>query len=179
MIDITPDPRAALEIPRYHTWRIIRSQTVGEHSAQIMRIMLTIWPRCPRRLLIYAVYHDMGEMAGDIPYPFKKNYPELNTGMKKAELEIRNLQRESCGVPPDVALSATEQKFFKLCEYIEMWEYGLAELNMGNEYAKLIAIRMLNEIHKMMPFGEIPDHPGVAQAIGRYMEARTAMEGER
>lgn len=176
VIDITPDPRAALEIVRYHTWRVIRPQTVGEHSAQIMRIMLTVWPRCPRRLLIHAVAHDMDEMVGDIPYPFKKNFPELDEGMRKAGYEIRRRQREACGIPPDVALSGHEQRFFKLCEYIEMWEYGIAEKNMGNRYADVVVERMQTEIRRKMPFEEIPDHPGIPAALTKYIQSRIDME---
>lgn len=175
-VDLTDDPRAALEIARYHTWRCIRRQSVGEHSAQIARIMLTVWPRCPRRLLIHAIGHDMDEMVGDIPYPFKKNFPELASGMKKASFEIRRRQRETCGIPPDVVLSAHEQRFFKLCEYIEMWEFGISEQQMGNEYAKLVTERMMAEIRRQMPFEEMPDHPGVPLAITKYIQARLEME---
>lgn len=175
MIDITDDPRAALEIRRYHTWKVTHHQSVGEHTCQIMRIMLTIWPRCPRRLLVYAVTHDMGEMCGDIPYPFKKMFPELKSGMLKAESELRMRQRETVGIPPSVSLSAQEQKFFKICEYIEMMEYGISEINMGNRYGDLIVQRMRDELSRAK-MDEVIDHPGIPRAIEEYVSKRIQLE---
>lgn len=175
MIDLTSDPRAALEIRRFHTWRTIQSQSVGEHSAQIARIMLTVWPRCPRRLLIHAVTHDMGEMCGDVAYPFKKMFPEIADGMAKAEHEVRMRQRDRVGTPPLLPLSAPEKKFFKICEYIEMMEFGFAEYNLGNKYGAIIVARMREELRGLI-MEEVQDHPGIPRAIEEYVSRRLAFE---
>lgn len=176
MINMTDDPRAALEIKRYHTWRTHHVQSVGEHSVQIMRILLTVWPACPRRLLIHAVTHDMGEMGGDIAYPFKKKFPPLKIEMDKVENFVKqSMSQSSVGSPEEVRLSPHEKKVFKLCEHIEMWEFGLCEMNMGNRYGELIADRMMKEI-AATELEESNEHPGIPAAVHRYIAGRLLME---
>ena len=143
MIDLTYDPRAALEITRYHTWRRMRDQSVGEHSCQIQRIMLCIRPDTPRKLLVYAIFHDIGEPCGDIPYPFKKNNPNLKREHRLVEGGVVVRMQDEHGVPNRPVLTEQEEDFFKMCENIEMWEYGVTEVNMGNQYAVLVAERMI------------------------------------
>lgn len=181
--DITYDPRVAGEIRRYHTWSVLRDQSVGEHSWQIMRILLTVWPRCPRRVLIHAVGHDMGEMGGDIAYPFKNLFPDLKSLTSQVENYVATKQDEKCGRPEIPSLSPYEKIVFKLCEYVEMWEYGLHEMNMGNRYATIIVERMVGEIGnallRLEEFGDnqfAREHPGIPQAVRRYMQHRINME---
>jgi hypothetical protein len=183
MFDITYDPRVSGEIRRYHTWSVLRDQSVGEHTWQIMRILLTVWPRCPRRVLVYAVGHDMGEMGGDIAYPFKSLFPELKSLTSQVESYVATKQAETCGRPEIPTISSYEQTVFKLCEYVEMWEYGLHEMNMGNRYATTIVDRMMIEIRnalvKLEEFSDTQfarEHPGIPQAIRRYMQQRINME---
>lgn len=183
MLDLTYDPRASGEITRYHTWSVLRQQSVGEHSWQILRVMLTVWPRAPRRLLVHAVTHDMPEMAGDISYPFKVLFPELRAAITKAENHVVHEQTKN-GRPEEVVLSPYEKLVFKLCEWIEMWEYGLHEINLGNKYAEIICRRMMAEIgpalHKLeTELHETQDarqHPGIPQAAHRYILQRMKME---
>lgn len=177
MIDITHDPRAAGEITRYHTWRRTRDQSVGEHSWQVMRIMLTVWPGLPRRLLVHAVWHDVGEMAGDIPWPFKARVPGLGDAMRQAELQIKANMARAWGCLPLVTLSEYEQRFFKCCENLEMWEWGLAEGNRGNRYALLVSQRMLWAVAAIYETLEPRDgHPDVRPAIRRYVDTRGRQE---
>lgn len=173
MIDITHDPRASGEVLRYHTWRMNRYQTVGLHTWQVLRIMLTVWPDCPRNLLVHAVTHDMGEMAGDIPYPFKKRVPGLKETMDAAEDMVRSDMQLNFGMPPVVHLTELQSKFFKICENIEMWEEGLVEMHMGNHYATLIAERMLDSVIKLIK--EIDDNQ-LVDAISNYISVRMKQE---
>jgi len=187
VIDITYDPRVAGEIRRYHTWSVVNHQTVGCHTWQIMRILLTVWPRCPRRLLIYAVIHDMTEMGGDIPYPFKAMFPDLKSIMLHVDNHVIREQMKF-GRPETVILSPYETLVFKLCEWIEMWEYGLHEMNMGNRYAAKIAERMYREIWnglcrlesvEMTTTQDAQQHPGIGVAIREYVKKRAEIEGTR
>jgi 5'-deoxynucleotidase YfbR-like HD superfamily hydrolase len=185
-MDLTGDPRAAGEIRRYHTWAIHNEQSVGEHTWQVMRIILTVWPSCPRHVLVYTVKHDMGEMAGDIPYPFKIRVPELRAGMDKAENMVDKLQREGLGAPLlKHPLTPFERLAFKLCENLEMWEHGWREYNMGNRYALLITERMqaavatnIELLEEMKENKEYRDHAGLLPAVKLYMRLRTQMESD-
>ena len=156
----TLDPRSAYRVKRYHTWDVIHQQTSGEHSAQVWRILKAIWPDAPAHVLEHAMTHDIGEkVAGDPPYPVKASDPELKARLDALE-EAGHLQM--ClpwHFPPPVKLAPLEQTIFKLAEYIEMWEYGLDELTLGNRGARLVCDRMMNAIEKKLEelgWDEIP-----------------------
>ena len=150
-MNLVEDPRAVGEARRYHTWAIHRDQSVGEHTWQVMRILLTVWPLAPRNVIVHALMHDGGEMSGDIQYPFKRLFPELRAGADKAEDYVRNLQRKSLGAPEAKPLSVFEKLVFKACDNLEMWEMGMREVNMGNNYAKIICTRMMRALVKKSP----------------------------
>lgn len=179
-MNLAEDPRAGLEISRYHSWAVHRTQSTGEHSAQIMRILLSIWPDCPRRMLVHAVTHDIGEMAGDIQWPYKQKVPGLKELADRAEHMVREEMREAFPMPPIVALSDYEERVFKICEYLEMWEYGLREANMGNKYAHAISMRMLLAAGELLDTLSVGNtgFPDVRPAIKSYVDTRTKWELE-
>jgi hypothetical protein len=174
IINIEEDPRHAGQITRYHTWPVHRAQSVGEHTWQIQRIMLTIWPDCPRHLLVHCTVHDVGEMAGDLPWPAKRNDPVLKERMTVAELRQHRRMTARWGLPAPVKLSEMEQDFFKMCEYIEMWEFGLMEQSMGNRYGTIVATRM--QIAAATLVGKMP--PDIQQAARAYCDIREEQESE-
>lgn len=178
MMNLAEDPRAGLELVRYHSWAVHKSQTVGEHSCQIMRILLTVWPDCPRRMLVHAVTHDMGEMAGDAQYPYKQKVPGMKAAHDLAETMVLQEMRETMGTPPSVVLTMYEKFVFKAIEYLEMWEFGLRECNMGNKYGQIIAMRCLQKLGLMLPeFEKIRgDSPDVQPAIKQYVDKRMKWE---
>lgn len=183
-INLVSDPRAAGEVMRYSTWRTVRRQTVAEHTWQVLRILLTIWPAAPRNVLTYAVVHDMGEMAGDIQYPFKNMFPELRAGAEKAENYVQHMQRRDIGIPEvKHPLSPFEKQVFKLCDNLEMWEFGLVERNMGNVYGNVIVERMasavaqnLQNLQDMETIKQYQDNIEIISAVHRYMNNRTEAE---
>jgi 5'-deoxynucleotidase YfbR-like HD superfamily hydrolase len=182
--NLVSDPRAAGQVRRYSTWHVHRDQSVGEHTWQVMRILMTIWPKAPRNVIIHALVHDMGEMAGDIQYPFKNMFPELRAGADKAENYVQHMQRRDMGIPEVThPLSPFEKQVFKLCDNLEMWEFGLVERNMGNRYADIVAARMqeavarnLENIEEMATTKQYQDNAEIIGAVHRYMQNR--MEAE-
>lgn len=177
-IDVTYDPRTAGQVTRYHTWPRIRDQSVGEHTWQVMRILLTVWPTCPRKMLVYCHMHDRGEMAADIAYPFKKKVPELGAGSKIAEKMIMVEQDTQWGGLDIPVLSEYEEDVFKCCEYLEMWEYGLCEINMGNRYGVLISERCILEASARLERLRNPPAgcPNIVEDIKRYQMKRMKQE---
>lgn len=144
IVDVESDPRHAGQVERYHTWPTHRRQSVAEHTWQVMRIMMTVdVGMCTTRLMHYAVLHDVGEMAGDVPWPGKRNDPVLKSQHDLAEKRVRAAMTARWGQPGLPTLSGTERSFFKMCECIEMWEFGLQERSMGNRYGTVVAERML------------------------------------
>lgn len=171
---VRDDPRLAACVSRYHTWPSIRTQSVGEHSYQIQRILLAIWPLCPREILVHAIVHDLGEVgSGDAPYPVKKDNPVLKREMDRIEHETVLSMCIPWGVPPPTPLHARWQDIFKLAEFIEMYEWGMQELMMGNQFARIVAERCeaavderADQLIKSDSYAEI------GEAAMRYMARR-------
>lgn len=180
MINCAEDPRVALMLTRYHSWPRLRDQSNGEHSAQILRILLTVWPDCPRKMLVHGIRHDMGEMAGDIQYPYKANNPPLKRMMDDIECQVTDRMSETIGTPPFVLLSNYEERVFKLVEFLEMWEQGLTEMGMGNKYARIIAMRCITAASAIMEELEKlrKDEPDIRPAVKRYVDKRTEWENQ-
>lgn len=141
-LQVRDDARLAGRVLRYHTWPHIKEQSVAEHSWQLLRILLAIWPEAPQHVLSYIVRHDCGELTtGDAPYPVKANNPILGKEMNRVERDGLMLQIEAgfLRLGPDV--DEQEKWAVKLAEFIEMWEWGAEELLMGNQFARLVSQR--------------------------------------
>ena len=148
-------PRRAGQVTRYHTWPRIKDQNVGEHTWQVMRILLMIWPDAPRWLIVHAMFHDLGEVgAGDMPYPAKQSSPQLKRSMDNLEATVVEIMSRNWNfnfIDPTLndSIPATDLKIFKLCELVEMWEWGLSEHNLGNKYATVVSQRVLSHINRL------------------------------
>ncbi len=137
----TLDPRSAGQVTRYHTWARIREQSVGEHTWQLMRILLAIWPDCPREVLVEAMFHDVGErVTGDAPYPVKAESPPLKVEMDRLENGAR-LAMTAWGAVARLPLDEETRVVIKMAEFIEMAEWGMDEVALGNQNAVLVRDR--------------------------------------
>lgn len=141
-LQVRNDARLAGRVKRYHTWPYIREQSVAEHSWQLLRILLCIWPEASAKVMGYVVRHDCGEIkTGDAPYPVKADNKDIAIGMNRVEEESL-LEQVAAGfliLGPDV--TDDEKWVVKLAEFIEMWEWGAEELLMGNQFARLVMQR--------------------------------------
>lgn len=169
MIDIRTDPRLAGEVSRYHVWPHIRQQSVAEHSWQVMRILLAIYPMASRGLLIYCMAHDAGEIGtGDVPYPIKKENPDLKVIMDGLETETVSAMTLKWNFPSKVTLTPEEKIIFKIAEFIEMWEWALKEQLLGNKFAEVVASRCLKEAHDLCNKVD----PTIADTTHQYIHVR-------
>lgn len=175
IVNIEDDPRHGLQVKRYHTWRTIQTQTTGEHSAQILRIMVSIWPEAPRHMLLHCILHDIGEMAGDLPYPVKRNDGVLKERMTINELRCHRGMSEKFMLPLPVRLTSEETTIFKFCEYLEMWEHCSQERNMGNRYATIMHTRMLLAASTLL--GRLPNE-AIQKRARAYVELRKEQEDD-
>jgi 5'-deoxynucleotidase YfbR-like HD superfamily hydrolase len=169
---VTLDPRRALQVTRFHTWPRIREQSVGEHSMQVMRILLAIYPGCPRNMLVYCLEHDLGEtVCGDPPYPIKALNPDLKAAHTRIEAEAVKLMTATWMLPHCSPLSRVEALIFKLAEFIEMWEWGLFEEGLGNKHAELVSSRCAGAIAEHLH--QLASYDGNAvDNAERYLEKR-------
>lgn len=140
-MSLRTDARMAGRVLRYHTWPHIRPQSVGEHSWQVARIVLAIYPEASVAILKHCINHDVGELrTGDLPYPIKLDNPVLGDEMHRIEEEaIHEILGEWGISSPDI--SERERWIFKTAEFLEMWEWGLEEGLLGNRFADKVADR--------------------------------------
>lgn len=170
-MDPRTDPRRALEVRRWHTWPHLKPQSVGEHSAQVLRILLAIWPDAPRHLMIHCVVHDIGEgTSGDPPYPIKAQNPLLKTECDRIERQAHLAMCLPWALPPPQVLSPAEKLVFKLAEFQDMFEWSLNEIALGNVYANLVADRCYVQVLAHIANKDLP--PGVPTASMTYLNRR-------
>jgi 5'-deoxynucleotidase YfbR-like HD superfamily hydrolase len=118
-------------VKRYACWPTLHTQTVGEHSARVANIYISVFGLPRAEVLFYALNHDAGELlAGDIPFGGKDKVPGLRTAMNAAEqygLAVLDLT-----LP---VLTLEEQARIKIADLLEMHEFGRIEELMGNRLA--------------------------------------------
>lgn len=130
--DVWRDTRLAGQVRRYHTWPQHHHQTNGEHTWQVMRLLVMIFGTPRAEVLVYAVKHDMAEIkVGDPPYPIKAHNPALKAEMDRLE----GAHFEAVGIQlPD--LTPEEKVLFKFCDLLDCVEHARYELLMGNRHMR-------------------------------------------
>lgn len=154
-MDVTKNLRFAGLVKRYHTWPVLREQTVADHTWHVLRIYDKLFGLSSVDLVRAALYHDIGEVrTGDAPFPVKRDNPDLKAAYNRVEREHR------VGLltyDPEQLVSDDEIRKLKICDLVEMWEFGMEETLMGNNLAvpivdrtKRIALEMCdNPVEKM------------------------------
>jgi 5'-deoxynucleotidase YfbR-like HD superfamily hydrolase len=133
-------------VRRYHTWAVHHQQTVGEHCWQVSRVYTAIFGRPEADVAHYIAHHDSAELVvGDPPFPIKARNPILKAAYDS--LETIALQELGVALP---ALSPRERARVKLCDLVEMHEFGLLEVEMGNRHAREVVDNTLAAIHKII-----------------------------
>jgi hypothetical protein len=185
----TLDPRRAGLVQRYHTWPTLKPQDVASHTWQVIRILLAIWPEAPQDLIVYAMFHDIGEVVtGDLPYPVKAGNEVLRTAVNAIDdhacLEMgQRFMVPVADMPEILGPGGLTKTLFKLCEMIEMWEHGLHECNLGNRYAAAIVQRCWEQVMKLntqlveASFGD-SDLLLIVTRANDYMRRRVGYEQE-
>lgn len=139
MIDPTTSIRHAGLVRRYHTWPVLRQQTNAEHSWHVYCIYLYLYGDPPDYMTRAILFHDLGEIGpGDAPFPSKRDNPDL----KKAHDRVEKQKRiELLGYDPEDDLEDEDRRRLKICDLLEMWQFGVDEWRMGNQLANLIVQR--------------------------------------
>lgn len=172
-LQVRDDARLAGRVIRYHTWPHIRQTNIAEHSWQLLRILLKIWPTCPAHVLAYVVRHDVGELTtGDAPYPVKVDNPILGAEMRRVEQDGLDLQIAAGFLADTPDLTDEEKWAVKLAEFIEMWEWGLEELLLGNQFARLVAQRCYKVVETRCKGEFMEDSQSGAIAIEAWSYAK-------
>lgn len=125
--------RTLEHVPRWNIARVLKRQSVLEHSALVASYAEAIaerigWKGDYYKLIKYALQHDWPEVVtGDTPSPFKKAVIDVD---KLAEFEADVLRRYLRTEPEEVD---TEVKaIVKLADIIESILYLSSEIALGN-----------------------------------------------
>lgn len=132
--NIVKNRALAARVKRYHTWPVLHQETVGEHTFRVLFIYREIFELYDTDVIEYIMDHDMPEIAvGDLPFPIKKNNPVLKDEMDRIEAE----HAEAMGLPQH-NISHQDKLRVKVCDLLQMWEFGKIEHRMGNMFAMAI-----------------------------------------
>lgn len=162
--DVTGSPRLAGQVRRYHTWPTLQVQTNAEHSWQVARIYEALFGP-PSAVVEQRIrWHDAGEIVtGDLPFPVKSKNPDIKVVFDEMErLAVVGLGVELAAVTDE------ERHRMKLCDLVEMWEFGMVELALGNRFAQPIVDRTYEAFMRLLvkEFKE----SGVTERVGAHME---------
>jgi 5'-deoxynucleotidase YfbR-like HD superfamily hydrolase len=162
----TDSLRYAGLVKRYHTWPVIREQTVAEHTWHVLRIYDQIFGLPSLNAIRAVIYHDVGEVkTGDAPFPVKRE----NSDMKAAYDRVEAIHRSKLldGVDPEDSTTVDEHRYLKICDLLEMWEYGVEERAKGNTLAQPIIDRTLEAALQMC------ETPHENLAVAKFVEKGT------
>jgi 5'-deoxynucleotidase YfbR-like HD superfamily hydrolase len=139
--DVLSSRAMAVRVKRYHTWRTIQTQTVGEHCCRVAQIYCELWGLPRAEVLYYALHHDSGELlSGDVPFLAKSESAQLKEGCRA--VEKKGLERLRVELP---LLTMDEQRRMKIADLMEMYEFGHVDWTMGNAYAEPIERDTMSE----------------------------------
>jgi 5'-deoxynucleotidase YfbR-like HD superfamily hydrolase len=153
------DIRLAGLVRRYHTWPVIGQQNVAEHSWQLLRIYLNVVDKIDSNLVFHIMFHDIGEQTtGDLPYPIKRNNPPLKEIMDLLEQKACYSILEHWGCFRQTLLTSADMILFKQIELVEMAEFGLDQLCLGNNHGYIIAHRCLRAVFEQHPCPRLAEY---------------------
>ena len=139
--------REASQVVRYHTVQTIGRQTVAEHSYHVAMLVLRFTDgNASQELLKAVLYHDLPEVeTGDLPATFKW----ANLGVVQALNRVEEAFDEKYGT--SVTLTDEERLILKAADILELVEYCIDQMNLGNRNMRIIAFRGL-AYAKSLPF---------------------------
>lgn len=143
------DPRHCFQVKRYHTFPTLQSQTVGEHTCQVLRIYSEMFGPPSAEVVQGILWHDAGELwTGDVPFDAKRAYPELRIAV--SSVDDQAVDRLSGGRFPR-NLPGEYRKRIKVCDLAEMAEFGMEEALMGNaHYGHVIRSKVVKAIFDLL-----------------------------
>lgn len=136
--------RDAGAVKRFHTQRTHRSQSLAEHTFNVMMLLKRTAALPPDRMCILyeaALHHDLPELfTGDIPAPVKRSSMELAQSLSDLESDLHPLYRNNDDL--------TEYEAALLCwaDRAELVLWCLEELRMGNTFVIPMVSRALGWI---------------------------------
>jgi 5'-deoxynucleotidase YfbR-like HD superfamily hydrolase len=162
--------RAGNSVTRWHTRRMHRYETVGEHTANVIAIIMAMSGMSISSPLLHAaLIHDTAEQwTGDIPATAKWESEFL----KKAsdELEHRKLKAHHINHPE---LTGDEYLILKWADMLDLLYTCLGELQMGNRTISEVFERGVLYLRGLTP------HQAGLELLDELITERLALDARR
>lgn len=154
--DVQYSARFAGLVKRYHTWPTITTQNVAEHTWQKMRIYRKLFGEIDCDICDAILFHDVGEIVtGDLPFGSKT---QLGEAARENLAQLEYTSAIKVGAPRYFSIiDAAAKKKIKICDLLEMLEFGVQEFRMGNQYAKPIIDSIYQAVQPMLEGEEYAD----------------------
>lgn len=132
-------------VKRWHTRRMLTSDTVGEHTANVLAIIFALDSRPSRNLLQAALYHDIAEQwTGDIPATAKWRSPMLKQVCDALEDEM--MLENSIQAP---TLENDEWLTLKWADMLDLLYRCFDEIELGNSTMHEVFKRGVDYLNEM------------------------------
>lgn len=121
--------REASYVERVHTRPKLGSYNNGQHTYNMLAMLLILDPSPSLPLIKHIAFHDTGERTmGDVPYSAKKRHEIFGEGYEHAEgLE---LERRGFDLP---RLNREEERWFKALDLVEFYFWALDQRLLGSQ----------------------------------------------
>lgn len=137
--------RASMAVKRYHIMRMVRQQTVGEHSGAVATLMMQLDPTATGVALMGALTHDFHERAtGDVPSTAKSLFPKVAAALTEAEESWEEANGYSFS-----HMNNYDKRLLKFCDYTELLLWCVEEYKMGNSFALEGVFNIIPAIEKL------------------------------
>jgi len=120
------------DVRRFHTYRMLRENTVAQHSFYVAWWCALIWEMKPSaNLLLAAMQHDLGEYhVGDMPSFTKISLPAAAQSIHNMEDAVLRLSY----LPP-LKLIYEEEITLKAADKLDSAAFGAVDYRLGNANA--------------------------------------------
>ncbi len=136
-------------VQRYHTWRTIKPQDVGQHTYGVIFFLTQLYPNgVPNGVLLEAIAHDLPEQKyGDIPAPAKRALNGSAYRLQELEDELNSAQ--GMGSP----LSQGDKRLLKMADVLDGMMYCVQEKILGNLNMGIVYHRFHSYVQELEPKG--------------------------
>jgi hypothetical protein len=135
-----------------------------------MRIWFHIWGPMPPAVSTHLLLHDAPELSsGDIPHIAKRDAPEIRGPLNR--LEALACERMGIPNPNEEGLKGIDRVKFKVCDLVEMLEFAIVEMAMGNNLAQPIVENTFIALRGYIPKLHIEDVLKVGNYVARVIAA--------
>lgn len=163
---------AAGETKRFHTWPVLRTQNIAEHSWQVTMLAYLMYgqdePGITPVFLMALLAHDAAEcVAGDVPSPAKRAM-----GIREVYNAFEQEALSKVALDFEQFLSDEEKRRLKLVDSMSGALYCIREREMGNKLIGECFVNFASYIQELLPAIEDYDELGVEWEVRNYIHAK-------